>query len=68
MVVINRGGTKPQQLHMLCEVFQPNDITAKGFQGSVSAIGTDRNAEIQFRSVQLQNRSRMKIRSAVKSD
>jgi len=68
MVVINCGDAKPQQLHMLCEVFQPSDIIAKGFQGSDFAVGTYCNVEIQFRSVQLQKRSRMKTRSAVKSD
>jgi hypothetical protein len=41
MVVINRGETKPKQLHMLCEVFQPGDVIAKGFQGSVSAVEKD---------------------------
>ena len=58
MVVINRGDTKPKHLHMLCEVFQPNDIIAKGFQGSVSAVGTECKAEIQFRSVQLQKKKK----------
>jgi len=40
---------------MLCEVrvFHPSDIIAKGFQGTVSAVGTDCNAETEFRSLNL---------------